>query len=91
MRRAFSPVIWFSMAARVPARERQRDEPQRHAIARRAELLRRAKRLSALCREHHAAAIINDRPDIALLVIDRSDSARSPTTPSNRASPAPTQ
>lgn len=30
------------------------------------ELLARARRLVALCREHHAACIINDRPDIAI-------------------------
>jgi thiamine-phosphate pyrophosphorylase len=32
-----------------------------------AELLGRAKRLTAMCCEHHASAIVNDRPDIALL------------------------
>ena len=31
------------------------------------ELLRRARQLTQLCREHHALCIINDRPDIALL------------------------
>lgn len=31
------------------------------------ELFRRAKTLTALCKEHHVLCIINDRPDIALL------------------------
>lgn len=31
-----------------------------------AELLRRATRLAAMCREHGAASVINDRPDIAI-------------------------
>jgi thiamine-phosphate pyrophosphorylase len=31
------------------------------------ELLRRATRMAAMCREHGAASVINDRPDIAML------------------------
>jgi thiamine-phosphate pyrophosphorylase len=39
---------------------REKDVPDR-------ELLDRAKRLVAMCREHNARCVINDRPDIALL------------------------
>lgn len=39
---------------------REKDEPDR-------ELLDRAKRLVAMCREHGARCVVNDRPDIAML------------------------
>jgi thiamine-phosphate pyrophosphorylase len=57
---------WFETAAEVLAGGADVLQLREKALPDR-ELLRRARRLAALCREYDAVCIINDRPDIALL------------------------
>jgi thiamine-phosphate pyrophosphorylase len=59
--RPWEEIAAAALRAGTPCLQlREKDLPDR-------ELLRRASRLVAMCREHSAAGIINDRPDIALL------------------------